>query len=403
MRILYINSFYAPDEIGGAEKSVRFLAETLQTRGHSTAVLTLGRQRERSTLNGVDIFRLPAPNLYYPADAGKHPGWKRLLWHSIDSFNPTAPKLIDTIIDDFRPDVVHTNNLSGFSVSVWSAIKSRSIPIVHTLRDYYLLCPNTAMFSGGKPCIGRCTSCKTLSIPRIAATKHVDVVVGNSEFILNKHIEHGLFRTSQSGVIYNAYSPTDDADRRPKEVLQLGFIGRLAPSKGLELLIDGLKEAQPSRPVNVLVAGEGEPSYVDTLKQRAAGLPIDFIGRVKPEDFYSQVHWTVVPSIWDEPLARVLFESFAHGVPVMGTATGGTPELVKTDRNGYLFSAQSSQSLARLIDQASSLPESHYTNMCELARQDGLKFVPSAVAQNYLHTYEAALKKNGTSHSMVVG
>ena len=70
MKILYINSFYAPDEIGGAEKSVRFLAEALQQQGHTTAVLTLGRQTEKSSLNSVAIHRISAPNLTFQATLG---------------------------------------------------------------------------------------------------------------------------------------------------------------------------------------------------------------------------------------------------------------------------------------------------------------------------------------------
>ena len=71
MNIVYINSFYAPDEIGGAEKSVRFLAETLQAQGHKTTVITLGREAESTQLNGVRIERITTPNLYFPADAGR--------------------------------------------------------------------------------------------------------------------------------------------------------------------------------------------------------------------------------------------------------------------------------------------------------------------------------------------
>lgn len=394
MKILYINSFYAPEEIGGAEKSVRFLAETLQQQGHTTAVVTLGRQAEVRDLNDVTIYRVAAPNLYYPADAGRQPGWKKMLWHGIDSYNPKAASQVAAILEEFKPDVVHTNNLSGLSVAVWGVIRARKIPIVHTLRDYYLLCPNTAMFKNGKPCHSRCSSCTALCMPRIAASKEVDVVVGNSHFILNKHLQYGLFKHADQRVIYNAYSPKHDNDSRPTDRIQVGFIGRIAPSKGIELLIDGLRMANLHRPFKVLIGGEGDPSYVAELKARAQGLPVDFLGRVKPEDFYSAIHWTIVPSIWDEPLARVLFESFAHGVPVLGTETGGTPELIRDGHNGYLFSAESAQTLAtrlEAIESISSGPD--YEKLSKNARNDSQKFTPHAVASSYLNAYKTAVNR----------
>ncbi|MGE5452612.1 MAG: glycosyltransferase family 4 protein [Acidobacteriota bacterium] len=393
MNIVYINSFYAPDEIGGAEKSVRFLAETLQAQGHQTTVITLGREDSSSQLNGVRIERIAVPNLYYPADAGAQPGWKKLLWHSIDSFNPRAAQRVGALLDALRPDVVHTNNLSGLSTTVWGSIHRRHIPLVHTLRDYYLLCPNTAMFKGGKPCETRCGSCKALSVPRFAASKDVDMVVGNSRFILDKHVRFGLFRDADKRVIYNAYSPSKDENHRPSDALQFGFIGRLAPSKGLELLIEAVRLAKPKQAIRVLIAGEGDPAYVAALQASAAGLPIAFLGRMKPEDFYSQLHWTVVPSIWDEPLARVLFESFAHGVPVLGTSTGGTPELVHPGLNGYLFSAQSPASLTTLLEDASAMSAQAYQALSERARHDGQSFLPQAVSDNYMSAYQAVMVK----------
>lgn len=403
MKIVYINSFYAPDEVGGAEKSVRFLAETLQAQGHQTAVITLGRENESSRLNGVQIERLAAPNLYFPADAGLQPGWKKLLWHTLDSFNPIAAQRVGELLDQINPDVVHTNNLSGLSASVWGAIHRRNVPIVHTLRDYYLLCSNTAMFKNGKPCGSRCGSCTTLSLPRFAASKVVDIVVGNSQFILNKHLQNGLFIDADQRVIYNAYSPSDDSDNRPIDALQLGFIGRLAPSKGIELLIDGLRTANLSRPVKVLIAGEGPPDYVQSLKERAAGLPVEFMGRVKPETFYAQIHWTIVPSIWDEPLARVLFESFAHGVPVLGTDTGGTPELIREGQNGYLFSAKAASTLAHLLERACDLPPDEYQTLSTNARLDSHAFTPPTVATNYLDAYRSAIQRSTSPNKQLAG
>lgn len=339
MKIAYINSFYAPNEVGGAEKSVRFLAETLVKHGHQATVICLGRQRETTELNGVRIERLPTANLYFPPDAGQRPGWQKMLWHGADSYNPLAARDIGRLLDEIKPDVVHTNNLGGFSVATWGAIQARGIPVIHTLRDYYLMCPNTAMFKGGEPCKGQCRSCALMAKPRIAASQTIKHVVGNSRFILGKHVEAGYFKHAHQDVIYNAYQPAQVENHRAPDQVTFGFLGRLAPSKGIEMLIDAVKQIESPHPFQVLIAGEGEAEYVAHLKSRAAHLPVSFIGRVQPHDLYDQVNWTIVPSVWDEPLARVLFESYAHGVPVIGSNTGGTPEVLSHGKTGLLYTS----------------------------------------------------------------
>ena len=101
-------------------------------------------------------------------------------------------------------------------------------------------------------------------------------------------------------------------------------MGRLAPSKGLELLIDGLRAAKLNRPVELLVAGEGSPDYVATL-QGGEGLPVAFIGKVKPEGVLFQGPLDCGPiRLGRTACSECCLRSFAHGIPVLGTDTGGT-------------------------------------------------------------------------------
>lgn len=393
MKILFVNTFYAPLEIGGAEKSVRFLAETMVSMGHEATVVTLGRERERTTIGGVKVERLTVKNLYFPADAPQQTSLKKLIWHTLDSFNPLSSNGLSDLLDEIQPDVVHTNNLSGFSVSIWKTIKKRNIRIVHTLRDYYLLCPNTAMFKDGRQCIQRCTQCAILSTPREHQTRHVDVVVGNSHFILNKHLEHQLFEKSEKYVIYNAYSPKHNKRKNNPEAITFGFIGRLSPTKGVEILLEAAKmvAAECNQKINILIAGDGDSNYVSTLKTKAKDLPVQFLGRVIPEDFYSQIDWTIVPSLWDEPLARVIFESFAHGIPVIGSATGGTPELLEDGKTGLLYTnAKDPRALALKMKQALSDSGRKFEAACLKAAE---RFTPNQVYSGYYQIFESLCKK----------
>lgn len=80
-------------------------------------------KQERDNIGGVKIIKLPIKNLYWPFNQKKQSKFKRLLWHIIDIYNPAYIKTVKDIFTETEPDVVHTNNLSGFSTSVWAVAK----------------------------------------------------------------------------------------------------------------------------------------------------------------------------------------------------------------------------------------------------------------------------------------
>lgn len=396
MRVTIINSFYAPDEVGGAEKSVRFIAENLVKAGHQVQIICTGRVSSSEYLNDVRIDRVTVKNIYYPTDAKQQSSVKKIIWHALDSYSPAGGKAVFELLKEFAPDVVHSNTLTAISVSVWQAAKSLNIPIVHTLRDYYLLCPNTAMFSGGSQCEGQCGKCKLFSMPKLAASSMVDMVVGNSHFILKKHLDYGYFKNAESRVIYNAYQPdqaTVPLDH--SEAMVFGFIGRVAPTKGVDVMLKAVAIAFAKyKNIKVLIAGEPESAeYMTTLQEKCKGLPVEFLGKVKPLDFYSKIHWCILPSLWHEPLARVTFESFAHGIPLIASRTGGTTELMRDGENGYTYEATNFNALGELIIKALEQSADEFKMMQSVCLQDAVGFLPDRVIKNYFDAYQSLLKE----------
>lgn len=398
MRIAILNSYYAPDEVGGAEKSIRFIAESLVEAGHDVKVLCTGRSEGREVLNGVVVDRLPVKNIYHPLDAKKHGRLEKMVWHSLDSFSLAGQRLVENALKDFKPQVLHSNTLAGISVSAWRAARKLRIPIVHTLRDYYLLCPNSAMFRNGKQCVHRCGSCQVLSLPRRIASDMVNTVVGNSHFILNKHLEAGYFRNAMSSVIYNAYQPEREAQPiGDRSQVIFGFLGRLAPTKGIEILLDAVRTLyNQRRDFRLVIAGEAESTeYEARLAAKSAKLPVDFLGRVPPQEFFSKIHWCVLPSTWHEPLARVSFESFAHGIPLLASRTGGTTEVVREGKNGFLYEAEDKDALARLMLQAIEQPVQQYQDLQRACFEDAKNFLPDRVIANYMEVYRSTTNSAG--------
>jgi glycosyltransferase involved in cell wall biosynthesis len=99
----------------------------------------------------------------------------------------------------------------------------------------------------------------------------------------------------------------------------------------------------------LLVAGTGEPRYVEQLKADHADPRIEFLGRQEPATFYLRLDATVVPSLLNEALGNVVFESLVHGRPVLGSRRGGIPEMLADGETGLLFDPETEGDLASAL------------------------------------------------------
>ncbi|MGK7037806.1 glycosyltransferase [Klebsiella pneumoniae] len=151
MNIILVNTLYYPYKIGGAEVSVQILAESLIEKGHSVTVVSIHEHNERKDTehNGVKIIYLPYSNIYWGLSLTKRNPLSKILWHLIDLYNFKIAKEFENIIMDVKPDIVHTNNLSGISCAVWQKAKKYKCRVIHTSRDYYLIHPNCKLYKNG--------------------------------------------------------------------------------------------------------------------------------------------------------------------------------------------------------------------------------------------------------------
>src|SRR5438094_712667 len=159
MKVLFVSTVYAPNELGGAERIVRAMAEELVARGDDVAVVTLapdGVAREE-VRNGVRCYYLSLANIYWPHTPDfRPPVWKKILWHLIDAYNPVMARKLGRVIAREKPDVINMHNIQGFSVAVWREAKRRGVPVVQTVHDYYLACANSTMHRNGRNCAAVC-------------------------------------------------------------------------------------------------------------------------------------------------------------------------------------------------------------------------------------------------------
>lgn len=393
LKILLVNNLYHPHLVGGAERSVQFLAEILANRNHDIHIATIADRRFDSEVNGAKVHYLPSRNFYW-----FYKGGSRILkpfWHALDVYNPFAEGDFRRLLGEICPDVVHTNNLSGFSVSPWKACQSTGTPIVHTLRDYYLLCSKSSMFRNGQNCLVRCASCRSLSKPRVQMTRLVDCVVGNSQRILDIHIKYGVFaNTPIKQVVYNAYPPPT-ASFLPKDdmsPLTIGYLGQVAPHKGVRELVQAVASIPQG---TLLIGGEGSPEFIDQLAQAAPPGRITMLGRTKQDDFFPRIDVLAVPSLWEEPMPRVALEALSWGIPVISSDQGGTSEILEEGVTGWVLECHDiSERIAQCLQ---TLTRPGLAAMAPACRESARRFAPDFVASRYEEIYSSAVSAKRSS------
>jgi len=337
MKILFVSTFFDPDNIGGAEIALRKLAGGLRERGHAITVLCTASSGPlcEQLQEGLRIFRVGIPNRYWPNTADTRPIRQRLMWHAGDIYNRTARQVVAEVIERTRPDVVCTQNLAGFSISAWDAARTLGVPIVHVLNDLYLLAPSHPSYEHAllKPLA------RLFRIPHRRASTQIDAVVALSRSVLEEHLRAGYFAGVETALIPTAFPLPDpglSSGSSANLPLRIGFLGRLVPAKGIELLLQAFTES-PDLDAVLRIGGVGTARYVAGLQRRYADPRMQFMGYVDPVEFFRGLDVCIVPSIHHDSLPTVVIEASANRVPVIGARIGGIPELIRHGENGFVF------------------------------------------------------------------
>lgn len=393
MKVLLTSTLYptpqAPKIVGGAEIFARRFAEGLVQRGDEVEVIraasTPGQAPE--TCDGINVYSAPVRNVYLPFTEHKNVAL-RSIWHAVDDWQMQAP-LIAERIRAFKPDVLHSNNLSGLTTAVWRVAAQLGVPVLHTLHDYYLTCPRCSRFENGRSCEHTCTSCGILSFHRKRATHWLSAVVGVSERVLSIHTDMGMFSETPIRTVIRNASTEPPREPYPRPVctteVTFGFIGRLTEEKGIDNLMRALAMLPRDR-IRMMIAGRVSDEEQRRLRALAPNARIEFMGFVVPDDFYKQVDVVIAPSIWHDPGPLVVADAKAAGRPLLGTRFGGMPEVIEHGVTGWLTEADP-QSLAKSMLAVAADPH----KIDEISRRliaDTNKWIFSDVLSSYKNLYE---------------
>lgn len=393
MKILIISTLYPPHVIGGAEKAAAELAEALVRRGHVVVVASLhpGSSKVVEERNGVRVYRLPVDNFYWPFGRKNKPnGLFRLAWHIREMWNPVAARRIGKIMDAEIPDVVNTHNVCGFSLAAWREVKRRKVRLVHTLHDYYLMCPRCTLFDKGRNCEERCLSCRVLTFARRSLSRLPDSIVSVSQHALSEHTRRHYLEDRPAAIIYNIQSafkslPQTANGGQLSSDMVFGFIGRVEEEKGIETLLAATRQLSTPN-WKLKIAGKGLDGYVERLARRFPDPRIEWLGFTDAAEFYSSVDVVILPSLWAEPLPYVCVESLHAGRSLICASSGGIPEIARLSNIVEFFPAGNVNALAEKMNLALRSPQEWQENKIPDTSRLGA-FREEHIVERYLREY----------------
>jgi len=378
VKICFVSSLYPPFVLGGAEINVKREAEGLAQRGHQITVIATSPDRKSyaEEVNGVRIYRLSPLNLYPMFRYQDAPTLARPLWHVLDLWNPDSYRAIRTVWENDRPDVVHVNNFKGLSLSVFSVAKRLELPSIFTAHDYSLICPRANLLkSSGEICHTPSRLCLVYgAIQKHLVNDKVSVFTAPSQFVIDRLKLSGLFASARSLKLPYGIETSKGRVEKDYKTIDILYVGAINKHKGIHVLKEVIIQLNQDN-VRFHIAGKGE--NMGEIERLASSNPnVIFHGFVPNEqlvELYQKANVVIVPSIWYEPSAIVILESFHAGTPVIGSRTGGIPELIEPERNGFLFEPGNSEELKAILENLINNP-SQLGKLEEGAFQSGRKY-----------------------------
>ncbi len=368
MKILLINTYYY--HRGGDSTYTLALEKLLTEKGHT--VIPFSMKNSNNYPNPYDKYFVSEVD--FDKEFRNKNFLKSLKIIKRIFYSKEAREKLKELISKENPDLAHIQNIRNhITPSVIYELKKNKTPIVWTLHDYDLMCPNSTFLSHGKICekckinkfynmvLNRCKKEKFLPSLLAAAEMYfqkitgvfnlVDIFITPSNFLREKLIEYGYDR-GKIIHIPNFIDNTDELEAKDdvKDDEYVIYFGRLSPEKGLTTLINAVSKIQN---LKLRIVGDGplrkeleEIVRVNNYKN------IIFEGYKNKRDlrtFIKNSSFSIVPSIWYENMPFSVIESFALKKPVIGSRIGGIPEMINEGVNGYMYNPDDENELISLI------------------------------------------------------
>ncbi|MDE6469444.1 MAG: glycosyltransferase family 4 protein [Eubacterium sp.] len=358
MKILMVNKFLYPN--GGSETYMFKLSDYLSSHGHEIEYFGM-EHPDRCVNNSINCYT-------DEMDFHNSSSVKKITMSLKTIYSKEARKKIGKVLDNFRPDIVHLNNINfQLTPAIIYEIKKRNIPIVQTVHDVQMACPNHKMYieelsSTCQKCIdgkyincvkNKCLHNSTMKSAIAAVESYyyhgrntynlVDCYICPSKFMADTIIKAGVDK-SKIYVLHNFCEKHQNIPNKQTDKKYALYFGRLSVEKGIKTLIEVCKELPD---IHFVFAGTGplmdECRKIDNIEAVGFKTGNELKGLIRNAAF------SITPSECYENCSMSIIESLSMGTPVIGSDIGGTPELIENNKTGLIFEAGNKSDLKRAI------------------------------------------------------
>ena len=397
MRILMPCAAFPPFIDGGGPISALQIAHMLKKEGHDLRILHVSEEDRFEEFEGIPVKRMSSLNIYWNYYQPR-PKLQKATWHLLENGNPRAFFAMRREMQDFRPDVVHTVSIENINVATWAAARSLGIPVAHTIHSAFLLTWKGVMQKAGKPLDRQTFPDRLTSMGKRFFSRYVDMVIGESNDVVQRHLKEGYFKNAIARCIPGAIP--DDIAGHPRKYpvsrpFRIGFIAVHTAFKGIDVLAKAAANFPETPSVEFYIAGTGRDDFAEQARRAFPADKTTFLGWTKPEDFFPQIDLLVAPSIGAEAFGRVAVEAFAQAVPVIGTNLGGLSETIVPDVNGLHVPPGDSRAIGASMLEIASEPD-RYETLSKGALASAPQYTATNVAAAYTNAFETIVERTHT-------
>lgn len=356
MKILEINKFnYAK---GGADRHFLDLVQLLKAHGHEVAVFCMDSPR-----NNLSTWKK-----YFVSYVGYNQNdstfWERILGVSRMFYSLEAQRKMRKLLADFKPDLVHIHNIyHQISPSILTEIKKKNIPIVMTVHDYKLICPDYLLRdweSLGKYRYAKFILRKKFKNSRLKSflavaeflwhkrlglyAKNIDQYICPSLFLKNKLVANGI-EENKIIVLPHFFLPAEKEDKAEEAVSEkyAFYFGKIAQDKNVSELVSLFRQR---RDIKLYLAGEMESGF--ELENDPQIKYLGVLEKTELEDYIKKALFVVSGSKLPETFGLIALEALSFGKPFIGYDTGAYGEVIENGQTGFL--CQNSVKFGESID-----------------------------------------------------
>ncbi len=390
MRVLKVHNYYR--QAGGEDVVAAIERALLMDHGHEVRLWSVSND----AIKGV---------------------WRnfQVAWQA--PYSPGAKARLTCVIAAFGPDVVHVHNFFPIlTPSIYDACNDAGVPVVQTLHNYRLICPQAMLLRNGKPC-DKCVSgspyhavlygcyrgsrlvslvpARMVSANRRRGTwrDKVSSYIALTRFAKEKLVQGGL--PADKIAVKPNFVADPAAKREPDAVRREGalFVGRLSAEKGIATLLQAWRDmAVPLR-----IIGDG-PSAGSV--ERCDNAAVEALGRKTQPEVIKEMRraaFLIMPSQWYEAFPVVIVEAFATALPIIASRLGAMSELIDDGVTGLHFTARDAADLAVKVRWAVEHPDEMRVMGVNARRVYEQKYTPEANYRQLMAIYEEAIEENNCS------